>query len=218
MEDRDTDRMEDQLLQAVGGPSWVDAATSPAVAVLLHGYGAHERDLLGLVPELGLELPWASLRAPIELGSGRAAWFTITSPGDPDPEPVTEATDAIWAWIDAHVEPTTRVVPIGFSQGGFMATQLLRTRPERILAPVVLAGFVLGASQPADERLEAERPAVFWGRGDADGVITPAAVARTAAFLPVHTSLVERVYPGLGHGIGGDEIADVRTFLAEHLG
>ncbi|MBW4042940.1 MAG: phospholipase [Acidobacteria bacterium] len=210
--------MTDALLHAVAGPSWSNAPAASAVALLLHGYGAHERDLLSLVPELGLEVPWASLRAPIELGNGGAAWFAITSPGDPGPEPIAVATDAIWAWVDAHVPPATRVVPIGFSQGGFMATQLLRTRADRVLAPVVLAGFVLGAAQPADERLAAERPAAFWGRGDADPVITGAAVARTAAFLPQHTSLVERVYPGLGHGISDAEIDDVREFLAEHLG
>jgi phospholipase/carboxylesterase len=108
-------------------------------------------------------------------------------------------------------------VPIGFSQGGFMATQLLRTRPDRVLAPVVLAGFVLGVPQPADERLAAERPALFWGRGDADGVISTEAVEGAAAFLPGHSALVERVYPGLGHGISAEELADVQAFLAEHL-
>ena len=41
--------------------------------------------------------------------------------------------------------------------------------------------------------------------------------ARTAAFLPTHTTLVERIYPGLGHGISADEIEDVREFLATRL-
>ena len=206
-------------LRALGGPSWAtDAGSAPAVALLLHGYGADERDLLALVPELGLDLPWASLRAPLDMGGGGAAWFALTMPGDPDPAAFAGATDAIWAWVEEHVGPATRIVPIGFSQGGFMATQLLRTRPDRVLAPVVLAGFVAGAPQPADDRLAAERPAVFWGRGDADGVITPDAVARTAAFLPGHSSLVERVYAGLGHGIGAEELDDVRDFLAVHLG
>jgi phospholipase/carboxylesterase len=205
-------------LRAVGGPSWeTEAATAPAVVLLLHGYGANEHDLTGLVPELALELPWASLRAPLEMGNGGAAWFAITAPGDPAPEPIAAATDALWAWVDEFVPATTRIVPIGFSQGGFMATQLLRTRPGRVLAPVVLAGFVLGTEQPADELLAIDRPAVFWGRGDADGVITPDAVDRTAAFLPDHSTLTQRMYPGLGHGISAQEIADVRAFLADHL-
>jgi phospholipase/carboxylesterase len=51
-----------------------------------------------------------------------------------------------------------------------------------------------------------------------DGVITQDAVARTAAFLPAHSTLTERVYPGLGHGISAQEVADVREFLAAQLG
>jgi phospholipase/carboxylesterase len=197
---------------------WVDGAAAGPVAVLLHGYGSNEHDLAGLVPALGLALPWASLRAPLVLAPGAAAWFALTVPGDPDPGPVEAATDAIWAWIDEHAGPDAVVVPIGFSQGGFMVSQLLRTRPDRVLAPVVLAGFVLGAEQPADAALRTRRPAAFWGRGDADGVITAEAVARAAAFLPAHTTLVERVYPGLGHGVSAEEIDDVRAFLAAEIG
>lgn len=108
-------------------------------------------------------------------------------------------------------------MPIGFSQGGLMASQLLRSRPERVLAPVVLGGFVLGAPQPGDEALTVARPAVFWGRGGDDRVITGPAVERTASWLPEHASLDERVYAGLGHGISAQELADVRSFILEHV-
>jgi pimeloyl-ACP methyl ester carboxylesterase len=40
------------------------------------------------------------------------------------------------------------VAAVGFSQGGLMATQLLRTRPERVAAIVVLSGFVQAAPPP----------------------------------------------------------------------
>lgn len=129
-------------LQDVRSPDWTPHA--PVVALFLHGYGSNEHDLTGLVAPLGLSLPWASLRAPVELGHG-AAWLPVTTPGNPDPQIVAGATDTIWAWVDAHLSPDTRVVPIGFSQGGLMASQLLRTRPERVVAPVILSGFVLGA-------------------------------------------------------------------------
>jgi phospholipase/carboxylesterase len=99
-----------------------------------------------------------------------------------------------------------------------MATQLLRTRPERVLAPVVLGGFVLGAPQPGDDALRAALPALFWGRGAQDRVIAPVAIARTTEFLPGHTSLVERVYPGLAHSINNSELDDVRGFLAAEVG
>ncbi|MEK8225152.1 hypothetical protein NKG05_01970 [Oerskovia sp. M15] len=62
------------------------------------------------------------------------------------------------AWLDANVEPGTVVVPVGFSQGGLMVTQLLRTAPERFAAGVVLSGFVLDGPLPGDEALAERRP------------------------------------------------------------
>jgi len=201
-------------LRDVRSPAW--AADLPIVMLFLHGFGADEQDLPGLAPALGLDLPWASLRAPLDVGRG-AAWFAVTTPGSPDPQVVEAATDTIWDWVDVNLNPGTRVVPIGFSQGGLMATQLLRTRPARVLAPVILAGFILGAPQPADGTLVDDRPPLFWGRGAEDRVIAAPAIARTESWLPLHTSLTSRVYPGLAHGISPAEVADVRDFLGERL-
>lgn len=202
-------------LSDVRSPDWT--AKAPIVMLFLHGFGANEHDLPGLVPALGLDLPWASLRAPLDVGSG-AAWFAVTTPGNPDAHIVEAATAAIWAWVDKHLDAGTLVVPVGFSQGGLMATQLLRTRPERVLAPVILAGFVLGAPQRGDATLGEARPPVFWGRGAEDRVIAAPAVARTESWLPLHTSLTRRVYPGLGHGLSQIEVDEVREFLVEHVG
>ena len=99
-----------------------------------------------------------------------------------------------------------------------MASQLLRSQPDRVVAPVVLGGFVLGAPQPGDETLRGSRPTLFWGRGSDDRVIAPVAITRSSEYLPQHTSLTERVYPGLGHGINANQLDDVRDFLTAELG
>lgn len=205
-------------LRDVRSQSWTADAVPDAVALLLHGFGSNEHDLGALGSALELNLPWASLRAPIELDNGGAAWFSITTPGNPAAGAVEKATDSIWAWVEANVDPGTRIVPIGFSQGGLMASQLLRSRPERVLAPVVLGGFVLGTPQRGDETLRGSRPALFWGRGSDDRVIAPAAITRSSEYLPQHTSLIERVYPGLAHGINTPMLGDVRDFLATEVG
>ena len=105
-----------------------DPLDGPVVALLLHGYGSSEGDLAGLAPHVAPGLPWASLRAPLVLGAGSYAWFHVVTPGDPAPEPVAAAAHAIWEWVDATIDPATRIVAIGFSQGGLMASELLRTR------------------------------------------------------------------------------------------
>jgi phospholipase/carboxylesterase len=187
------------------------APDAPLVLLLLHGYGANEQDLAPLGPLLAPDLPWAALRAPVMVAPGGYAWYSFEALGDRDPGP---ATAAVWQWLEARLAPTAKVAAVGFSQGGLMASQLLRTRPERLAATVVLSGFVQDAPQPADERLAAERPAVFYGRGTADPVIGADAVERTRQWLPGHSTLTERAYPGLAHGISNQEIADVRAFLA----
>jgi len=170
-----------------------------------------------LASALGLAMPWASLRAPVEMGNAGAAWFEVVTPGNTDAERVVTATDTIWNWVEENVALSVRVVPIGFSQGGLMASQLLCTRPERVAATVVLGGFVLGAEQPGDVALAESRPAVLWGRGAEDQVIGAAAIARTTDFLPRHSTLEEHVYPGLAHGIHNTELEDLRRFLITQL-
>ena len=49
-----------------------------------------------------------------------------------DPEPIAAATDLLWEWIDTTVGAEAPLLVVGFSQGGLMGTQLLRTRPERV--------------------------------------------------------------------------------------
>jgi phospholipase/carboxylesterase len=193
------------------------ADAARATLVLLHGFGSHEHDLAGLGDLVSDDLPWVSLRAPLALAPRGFAWFPVVTPGSPDPGPVADATDTIWAWVDEHLGADAPVIPLGFSQGGLMATQLLRTSPGRVRAAIVLGGFVQAASQPADAELARTRPAVFWGRGADDHVIAAHAVARTSQWLPGHSTLVEKVFPGLAHGIDGRELADVRAFVADQV-
>lgn len=202
-------------LTSIASTSQGDAA-SPLV-LLLHGYGSHEHDLPGLMSSLP-PLPWASVRAPLDMGNGGAAWFPLppTWGGEApqlDQHAIDAATTRLWTWIDQEVAPDRPLVPIGFSQGGLMALQLLRTRPERVAATAVLAGFASGAPQPGDARLAASRPPVFWGRGDADAVIWPASVALTERLLPQWSRLDARVYAGLGHAVSPAMLHDLDAFL-----
>lgn len=192
-----------------GGAADADAP----LVLLMHGFGSSERDLPGIMEHLPQQFAWASLRAPLPLGNGGHAWVPITVPGRPDPEFVGASTTAVLEWLDEHVAETTPVIPLGFSQGGLMATQLLRHRPGRFTAAVVLAGFTLDGSLPGDAELAAARPPLFFGRGDADHVIAADAVARTVAWLPGHVTLTQRTYDGLGHGITAEELVDVSAFL-----
>jgi len=183
-------------------------------AVFLHGWGADERDLAGLSPYLPGELPWASVRAPLRHPSFGYAWYPLESEDSWDAaDAIGDATETLWGWVDEALGPESRIVPIGFSQGGLMASQLLRTRPERVPAAAILSGYARSGSEAADAVLAERRPPVFWGRGGADPVIPARAIASTAAFLGGHATAEVHEYPGLGHAVSERELADLTRFL-----
>ena len=182
--------------------------------LILHGYGSHEGDLFSLAPHLPLQPTIAALRAPLPAGQGWS-WFPIGVPGDPVGDALDAAALGILAWLDALPEQPTSIGLLGFSQGGAMTLQLMRHAPERFAFAVQLSGFIGSGTHPGDQRLAETRPPVFWGRGTLDPVIPEAAVARTQAWLPAHSTLTERIYEGLGHSIAQAELAEIVAFLRE---
>ena len=183
------------------------------VVLLLHGYAADEQDL----PSLMSFLPgfaWASLRAPVKLGHEAFSWYAGSSPLTPSLAELEPATTAIWEWVDDNLPSDSPLIVLGFSQGGLMATQLLRTSPERIAATVVLAGFIFDGTQSADDKLRALKPRVFYGRGAQDERIPREAVKQLNIWLQAHTRAQTKNYEGLGHSIDDRVMNDVANFLA----
>jgi phospholipase/carboxylesterase len=182
--------------------------------LLLHGYGSHEGDLFGFAPYLPLSPVLASVRAPLSEGPG-FAWFplsgqvTLAELNDS----VDAATDALLEWVRSIGAPSVGV--LGFSQGGAMGLQLLRSAPELVDFVVSIAGFVLPGTHDGDAQLRESRPPVFWGRGTLDSVIPRERVAFTQTWLPEHSTLDERIYEGLGHSVSEAELRDVVAFLHE---
>ena len=182
--------------------------------VLLHGYGSHEGDLFGMSPGLPLEPVVASLRAPLAENGGWAWWTRADSPnGNPPPERVDAAADAVIEWLDSL--EYTSVSLLGFSQGAALALQLLRHAPGRFTATVAIAGFVASGDHPGDTELAVVKPAVFWGRGTEDRTIPVEAVARTDVWLPDHADATIRIYENLGHSISAPMLIDFVTFLRD---
>jgi phospholipase/carboxylesterase len=211
-------RMSEHLTIDDTATRWsTDQRDGMPLLVLLHGYGADEHDLFGLVPYLPSEVAVASVAAPLAPPwpmPGRS-WYAIEGLDGRSPEAVTIAAEAFLRWLDAASVGASSVALLGFSQGAAVALQALRLAPERFAAVVALSGYAAAGELPRDEDLRELRPAVFWGRGSHDDVIPPALIDHTAQWLPDHSELSGRVYPGLTHSISEDELADVRLFLTK---
>jgi len=191
------------------------AETTDAVILLLHGYGADERDL----PELMSYLPklaWFSPRAPLAAGDGYS-WYSTVNLLEPSVEELAEVTQSLWDWVDENIAAEQKIIVIGFSQGGLMATQLLRTRPDRIAGTVILSGFLGVGELPADEGLAVTKPKVIYCRGIEDTRISKEAIARLNTWLQANTKAVTNTYPGLGHSVDERVMLDVARYVSAQL-
>lgn len=193
--------------------------TGMPLLVLLHGYGADEHDLFGLLPYLPEGIAVASVAAPLAPPwpmPGRS-WYPIEGLDGRSSTAVTAAAHAFLRWLESEREDAASVALLGFSQGAAVALQALRLAPESVDAVVALSGYAAPGELPRDSELAELRPHVFWGRGTHDDVIPAALVAHTSEWLPAHSDLSGRVYTGLTHSISEDELGDVRTFLDRWL-
>lgn len=206
-------------------------ASGMPLLVLMHGLGSHEGDLIQLAPHLPAEFVCASLRAPLRAYEPHDgySWFPLSlQPGGVTPETAEGSTataaEAVLDWHDALQgrlatvgAVVTKTALLGFSQGGVMVTTLLRLRPGVFSAGVNCSGFVAPGTFDGDAQLTELKQPLFWGRDAADPIISEAAVQLTAEWAPQHTQLTKREYPGIGHSISGEEIADINEFLRVHV-
>lgn len=194
-----------------------DRADRPLL-VLLHGYGADERDLFGLVRYLPEAFVVAAVRAPLAPpwpGPG-ASWYAIEGLESRTVDGVNAAASAFVEWLDEATDAST-VGLLGFSQGAAVALQAMRFEPDRFAFAVNLSGYVTPGDVPGDAELAKRKPPVFWGRGTRDEVIPEPLIAHTIEWLPGHVELSGRVYQGLTHSVSEQELADVRHFLDKRL-
>lgn len=189
-------------------------STDPVV-LFLHGYGADERDLPDLMSFLP-KLDWYSPRAPIDLGGG-FSWYATADLLNPPVADLSENTQVVWNWVDEYIPKEVKLILIGFSQGGLMATQLLRTRPERIAGTVILSGFLAVGELESDAELSGIKPKVIYCRGLEDQRISKEAIARLNTWLQLHTKAITKTYPALGHSVDERVMTDVAEYLSGQL-
>src|SRR5690606_30795076 len=89
--------------------------------------------------------------------------------------------------------------------------------PERFSFVINLSGYAAPGPLAGDEVLAERKPPVFWGRGTHDEVIPAHLVDHTIEWLPRHSELSGRVYPGLAHSVSQEELADIGVFLQKRL-
>ena len=184
--------------------------------LLLHGRGGDLDDLVPLARTLDPALGMLAPRGPEHQPPGYA-WFRHERIGVPVIESLEARLAEVVLWLQAEArsrEILAPMVALGFSNGGMMAGALAAARPDLVGAVGLLSSaYPLPADAYAGGGL-AGAP-IFAATGDDDPYHPMETFgAGLAAYREAGAQVTARVYPGMGHEIGGEEAADLGAWLS----
>ncbi|MBT6147518.1 MAG: alpha/beta fold hydrolase [Gemmatimonadetes bacterium] len=198
----------------------------PPLLILLHGYGSHEHDLMGLADYVDPRYRVISIRAPLTLDMGGYAWFNIefTPVGmSMDTQEGFRSRDRLLDLISdlqaSSGNDGTNTVLLGFSQGGAMAMSLLMEAPQRVAGVAFLSGVWLREFLPEDEEILAalrDKP-VLQTHGTDDPLLPIKKAHNTSdilSTLPLDLSYHEYQ---MGHEISAECLRQMCTWLTDRL-
>lgn len=190
-------------------------AEAKAAMIMMHGRGAGAGDIIRLADAFGR--PDIAYLAPEAAGR---VWYPqpFMAPVNDNEPGLTSALnvigDLLGALIVADILPEQTAI-LGFSQGACLALEFAARYPDRYGAVIALTGGLIGETIRRDGYPGSlEATPVFIGSSDVDPYIPLTRVRESADILrALGGDVVERIYPGLGHAINEDEIAEIKRRL-----
>ncbi|WP_336002622.1 alpha/beta hydrolase [Halorientalis halophila] len=196
-----------------------DLDAADAAVVLVHGRGASARSILGMGREVHRD--GVALLAP---QAARSTWYpnSFLEPVERN-EPgrssgLRAVGDAVETAIDAGI-PAEKILLVGFSQGGCLASEYVARNPRRYGGLAVLSGGLIGDTVDEAAYLDVEGDLagmpVFLGCSDVDPHIPEERVHETAEVLDaLDGDVTTRIYEGMGHGVNEDELEALSGMVA----
>lgn len=189
------------------------------VVVLLHGRGADEASIVGIVDHLPTGPSYVAVRAPIAEGGGYA-WFANRGIGRPVAASLAETMAWFRTWLDAEHPAGTDgrggrpAVLVGFSGGAAFAGGLVLAHPGRFAGAAILHGTLpFDAGVPVTPGRLAGVP-VFVAQGDADTVIPRELLDATWTYLAGDAGSVTTTWRDAGgHGVSAGAVAALGEWL-----
>lgn len=197
---------------------------NPPLLIMLHGYGSNEQDLFSFAEELPDELLIISARAPLSLGFGSYAWYTIHfEAGNDKFSDIPEAKQAL-KLIDKFISEvmesfevdTNNVFLLGFSQGTILSTAYALNHPHRIQHVIALSGYVNDELIQKPLEKEAFKNLDFFvSHGSVDQVIPVEWARKTPAYFNnLNINHTYQEYP-VGHGVAPQNFYDLHDWVKQ---
>ncbi|MGZ8752181.1 MAG: thioredoxin [Acidimicrobiia bacterium] len=199
----------------------VTAPSARRLLLLVHGYGADERDLGGLLPYLDPEGRFCSVmpRGPLSVeGTPGFSWFDFTSADGFDAEGFTASLEALDALVDeqcaGHGLARDEAVFAGFSQGGALALALAFRRTEGAKPAGVLAMSPFSALDQVDVDWEAAREIPVLVQHGTEDPLIPVGASRdlAGALLEHEVPTVYEEYP-MAHQVALESVQSAHAWL-----
>lgn len=182
---------------------------------MVHGRGATADSILSLIPALGVT--GFAFLAPQASGN---TWYpnSFLSPIPGNEPGITSGLTAIGdviARIAAAGIMSERTMLLGFSQGACLSLEYAARNALRYGGIACLSGGLIGPDgTPRDYPGDFAGTPAFLGCSDIDGHIPAKRVIESAQVLErMGAHVTWRLYPGMGHLVNEDEIAEVRAMM-----
>ncbi|MEO8096977.1 MAG: alpha/beta fold hydrolase [Acidobacteriota bacterium] len=191
--------------------------------ILLHGRSRTKQEMLDLTS--GLDVPGARWLAPY---AGAGLWYPgrYVEPIESNEPQLTRSVERThWLVLDAaeggRLGPE-QIFIVGFSQGACIAVEYALRHPSSVAAIVVFTGCLMGPAGTIWKTAGGQSLkglSVFLTGSDADEWVDEARTHETARVLRDLGADVEmHIYPGRGHVVSKQELADARDFLKRRIG
>ena len=179
------------------------------VLIMIHGRGGTAADILTLAEALPVED--FALLAPQAAGNFWYPYSFLAPPAQNEPwlTASLEQLGQLLARVRAAGITDENIYFLGFSQGACLALEFVTRNAAKFGGVAAFTGGLIGDRiYPENYKGDFKGTPVFIGTGDPDPHVPVQRVHATTALLQsMHAGVTEKVYPGMGHTISGDEIA-----------
>jgi predicted esterase len=189
--------------------------------ILVHGRGAGPANILDLVPRFAR--PGVAYLAPAAAGN---TWYpsSFLSERERNEPGISSGLWALQRLVHGLAErgfASERVLLGGFSQGGCLVSEFVYRHPADYGGVIVFSGGLIGppGTQWPIRNGALSGVAVFLGCSDVDAHVPAERVRETErVFRGLGARVRCTLYPGMGHLVNDDEIAEARLILDAVLG